>query len=82
MLACQAMVPDEMALDLKRRAEWFVACEYRAKAMRERGWPMIYALALIGAITVAVLAFRALRQFWKDLRSKGGPWLGLPWGPG
>ena len=44
---------------------------------------MIYdALALIGAITVAVLAILGLRQFWKDLRSKGGPWLGLPWGPG
>ena len=43
---------------------------------------MIYALALIGSITVAVLAVLGLRKFWKDLRSKGSPWLGLPWGPG
>ena len=34
--ACQAMVPDEWK-EPKWRAEWFVACEYRAKAM-ERGW--------------------------------------------
>ena len=41
---------------------------------------MIGALALIGAITVAVLTFRTVRWFWKTRNWKGLPWLGLPWG--
>jgi hypothetical protein len=43
---------------------------------------MINALALIGAITVAVLAFRTARWFRKTRNWKPTPWLGLPWGPG
>ena len=38
---------------------------------------MIYALALIGAITVAVLAVREIRYQWRNRNSKPTPFLCL-----
>ena len=36
---------------------------------------MIYALAVIGAITVAVLTFREIRYQWRNRNSKPTRWL-------
>lgn len=36
---------------------------------------VLYALALIGAITVTVLAFNTARWFWKTRNWKPTPWL-------
>lgn len=42
----------------------------------------IYAFAIIGAIVSIRWIVIGVRQFWTDIRSKPGFWLGLPWGPG
>ena len=43
---------------------------------------IVYALALIGVLKVAVLAVREIRYQWRNRNSKPTRWLGLPWGPG
>lgn len=42
----------------------------------------LYILATIGAVTLSVHAVNGARQFWKDMHSKGAPFLGGPRGGG